>query len=60
MPILKHSRIRLRRSAVVVAAAAVLPGFIALGGETATAAVFPSPGLPFEQLDVPSAAMAAR
>lgn len=47
----------LRRAAVAVGVAALLPGLIGVAGGTATAGAFSRPGLPVEYLDVPSPAM---
>jgi diacylglycerol O-acyltransferase / trehalose O-mycolyltransferase / mycolyltransferase Ag85 len=47
----------LRRLAVAVTVAALLPGLTSVAGEAATAGAFSSPGLPIEYLDVPSPGM---
>ncbi|MCV7434968.1 esterase family protein [Mycolicibacterium bacteremicum] len=47
----------MRRIGAAAAAALVVPGAIALAGETATAGAFSRPGLPVEYLMVPSAGM---
>jgi diacylglycerol O-acyltransferase/trehalose O-mycolyltransferase len=47
----------IRRLAVTVVAAAALPGLVGLAGGSATSGAFSSPGLPVEQLEVPSTAM---
>src|SRR6202041_590278 len=46
-----------RRLALGAAAAALLPGLIGVVGQTADAGAFSRPGLPVEDLQVPSAAM---
>jgi len=47
----------MRRIGAAAAAALVVPGAIAVAGETATAGAFSRPGLPVEYLMVPSAGM---
>jgi diacylglycerol O-acyltransferase / trehalose O-mycolyltransferase / mycolyltransferase Ag85 len=47
----------MRRFAVAVALAGLLPGLINLAGETATAGAFSQPGLPVEYVMVPSPSM---
>ncbi len=47
----------MRRIGAAAAAALVVPGAIAVAGETATAGAFSRPGLPVEYLMVPSAVM---
>ena len=47
----------MRRFGAAAAAALVVPGAIAVAGETATAGAFSRPGLPVEYLMVPSAGM---
>src|SRR5258705_7526297 len=46
-----------RRIAVVAVTAATLPGLIGVAGGSATAGAYSPPGLPIEDLQVPSAAM---
>ncbi|MGV0605093.1 putative esterase [Mycolicibacterium flavescens] len=46
-----------RRFAVAAIAAALLPGFVSLAGQSATAGAFSRPGLPVEYLMVPSPSM---
>src|SRR4051812_37447121 len=46
-----------RRMAVAVLVAAALPGLIGVTGNSATAGAYSPPGLPVEDLQVPSAAM---
>ena len=46
-----------RRAAVVMGLAFLLPGLTGIGGGTPDAAAFSRPGLPVEYLDVPSSAM---
>lgn len=46
-----------RRMAIAAVAAAALPGLIGVTGQSATAGAYSPPGLPVEDLQVPSAAM---
>src|SRR5690349_4051099 len=48
---------RARRLAVAALAIALLPALVDVAGGAAGAGAFSSPGLPIEQLDVPSASM---
>jgi diacylglycerol O-acyltransferase / trehalose O-mycolyltransferase len=58
MSFLKRATISwMRRFAVAVAVAGLLPGLINLAGETATAGAFSQPGLPVEYVMVPSPSM---
>ena len=47
----------LRRCAVTLGVAALLPGLVGIAGGSATAGAFSRPGLPVEYLDIPSAGM---
>ena len=57
MTFLQRLRAVRRRVAVVAVAVAVLPGLIGVAGGSATAGAYSRPGLPVEDLMVPSAAM---
>ncbi len=53
----RKTRGLVNRLAVMAMAAAVLPGLVGVAGGLATAGAFSNPGLPVEQLDVPSQGM---